>query len=100
MFIAMNRFKIVPGKEEDFITVWKNRETYLDEVPGFISFNLLQGDSNAEYTLFASHSTWQSREDFTHWTKSEAFRKAHGSAGGNKGLYLGHPEFEGFDTVI
>jgi hypothetical protein len=33
------------------------------------------------------------------WTKSEAFRAAHASAGGNKPLYLGHPQFEGFETI-
>ena len=30
---------------------------------------------------------------------SEAFRLAYSNAGGNKPLYLGHPEFEGFDAV-
>ena len=40
-FIAMNRFKIVLGKEKDFESVWKSRETFLDEVKGFIDFNLL-----------------------------------------------------------
>ena len=35
MFVAMNRFKILIGKENDFETVWKNRETHLDKVPGF-----------------------------------------------------------------
>jgi hypothetical protein len=29
---------------------------------------------------------------------SEAFRAAHASAGGNKPLYLGHPQFEGFEV--
>ncbi|HCL61777.1 MAG TPA: antibiotic biosynthesis monooxygenase, partial [Rhizobiales bacterium] len=36
---------------------------------------------------------------FLDWTRSDAFRKAHGGTGANKPLYLGHPEFEGF-TVI
>ena len=38
--------------------------------------------------------------DFEAWTKSEAFRLAHKNAGSNKDLYLGHPEFEGFEVVI
>ncbi|WP_279147126.1 antibiotic biosynthesis monooxygenase family protein [Photobacterium carnosum] len=61
MYIAMNRFKIRLGSEQEFIDIWKNRETYLDTVPGFQSFNLLQGASNDDYTLFASHSVWDSR---------------------------------------
>jgi heme-degrading monooxygenase HmoA len=49
--------------------------------------------------LFASHTIWASRADFEAWTTSEAFRLAHRGAGGNKPLYQGHPEFEGFDVV-
>jgi len=40
MFIAMNRFKIKPGSEQDFIDIWKNRDSYLKDVPGFKQFNL------------------------------------------------------------
>jgi len=100
MFIAMNRFKIATGSENEFIDIWKKRETYLDNVPGFKEFHLLQGPSHDDYTLFASHSVWESREAFETWTKSEAFRKAHITAGGAKGIYLGPPQFEGFDEVI
>ena len=100
MFIAMNRFKIAPGREGEFIEIWKKRETYLDEVPGFREFHLLQGPGSDEYTLFASHSVWQSRQAFEDWTHSEAFRKAHSGAGSSKGLYLGHPHFEGFEAVL
>ena len=99
-FIAMNRFKIVLGRENDFESVWKSRETFLDEVQGFIDFHLLRGETTDEFTLYSSHSTWQSKEDFIAWTKSEAFRKAHKNAGENKPLYIGHPEFEGFDVVL
>lgn len=100
MYIAMNRFRIVPGREQEFIDIWKNRETFLSEVPGFKEFHLLQGPSNDEHTLFASHSIWESAEAFTNWTRSEAFRKAHTDAGGAKDIYLGPPQFEGFDVVL
>ncbi|WP_086930167.1 antibiotic biosynthesis monooxygenase family protein [Agarilytica rhodophyticola] len=102
MFIAMNRFKVVLGCEQDFVDVWKNRETYLDTVPGFKTFHLLKGPTDEECTLFASHSVWESREAFEAWTKSEAFRKAHANAGskGKKDIYVGHPKFEGFEEVL
>ena len=79
-FIAMNRFKIVPKREQDFENIWKNRETHLDGVPGFIEFHLVKGKSEDTHTLYASHSTWKSREDFESWTKSEAFRLSHKGA--------------------
>ena len=100
MFVAMNRFKIVAGREEDFIAIWKNRDTYLDTVPGFKTFHLLRGPDGEGYTLFASHSIWDSRDAFEAWTKSEAFRKAHANAGGAKDIYLGPPQFEGFEAVV
>lgn len=100
MFIAMNRFMITKGREEEFIAVWRNRETYLDQVPGFREFHLLRGPGNDTCTLFASHSVWATRQAFEDWTRSEAFRKAHGQAGATKGLYLGPPQFEGFEAVL
>ena len=100
MFIAMNRFKIVLGKEKEFEDVWKNRDTHLKDVPGFKEFNLVKGDTNNEHTLYASHSIWDSKNDFINWTKSEAFRLAHKNSGQHKGLYLGHPNFEGFEVVL
>lgn len=100
MYIAMNRFKIALGREEDFIEVWKKRESYLDEVPGFKEFHLLRGASAEDHTLFASHSVWESEESFAAWTYSEAFRKAHAGAGANRDLHVGPPHFEGFQVVL
>ena len=96
----MNRFKIIPGNEDDFLEIWKNRESFLDQVPGFKQFNLLKGPVTDEYSLFASHSIWESKQAFEDWTKSEAFRKAHANVGDVKPVYLGKPEFEGFERAL
>jgi heme-degrading monooxygenase HmoA len=79
MFIAMNRFKVIKGAEKDFEHVWLSRETHLDEMAGFVEFHLLKGPEKEDHVLYSSH-------------------KAHAGAGGNKPLYLGHPEFEGFQV--
>jgi heme-degrading monooxygenase HmoA len=100
MFIAMNRFRIAAGREPEFIEVWRKRDSQLSAVPGFKRFNLLQGPSDDQATIFVSHSTWDSAAAFEAWTHSEAFRAAHASAGQSKGLYLGPPHFEGFETVL
>lgn len=99
MFIAMNRFKVIPGAEADFEHVWTSRDTHLQGVPGFIVFHLLRGPAREDHTLYSSHTLWRTQEDFETWTRSEAFRLAHRNAGGNKPLYLGHPEFEGFEVI-
>jgi len=100
MFIAMNRFKIAPGFEEGFERVWRERDTYLSEVPGFKEFALLKGPVTVEYTLYASHSVWESRNAFEAWTQSDAFRRAHAQASAPKGTYLGHPQLETFEAVL
>ncbi len=100
MFVAMNRFHIVRGREAEFEKVWAERDTHLDGVPGFMEFRLLKGPEFDDHTLYASHSTWTDREAFDAWTRSEAFRKAHAGAGERRSLYLGHPEFEGFEAVL
>jgi heme-degrading monooxygenase HmoA len=98
MFIAMNRFRVRKGSEQAFEQVWLSRDTHLQEVPGFVEFHLLKGAEGDDHTLYASHTIWQSRAAFEAWTRSEAFRAAHKSAGDNKPLYIDHPQFEGFEV--
>ena len=100
MFLAMNRFKIALGFEDGFENVWRERDSYLSEVEGFVSFNLMKGMVTEEFVLYASHSVWQSKEAFEAWTDSEHFRKAHAQASAPKGTYLGHPDLELFDSVL
>ena len=96
----MNRFKIMSGKEDVFESIWKERDSHLEGVAGFKSFHLIRGKKESEFTLYASHSTWASESAFLGWTKSEAFRRAHSGAGEHNDIYLGHPEFEGFEVII
>jgi heme-degrading monooxygenase HmoA len=50
--------------------------------------------------LYSSHTIWANHAAFEGWTQSEAFRAAHRNAGGEtRSLYLGHPEFEGFEVI-
>ena len=100
MFLAMNRFKVKRGSETEFERVWRERDTYLATLPGFVSFALLRGRDHEEYTLYSSHTIWENRAHFEEWTRSDAFRVAHRNAGGNKVLYVGHPELELFESVI
>lgn len=101
MFIAMNRFKVNPGKQSDFEEMWRNRETYLHEVPGFVSFCLLKNwiaeDGGA--TEYISHSTWRTREDFENWTKSENFTRGH-SQGSVAGILAGPPVVSLYESVL
>ena len=96
MFVAMNRFRIVPGQEQRFEQIWRERESHLDAVPGFVRFALLRGDRQGDYI---SHSTWESRETFEAWTQSEAFRRGH-AQGSLQGVLAGPPEISLYESVI
>ncbi|MGF1553297.1 MAG: antibiotic biosynthesis monooxygenase family protein [Paracoccaceae bacterium] len=99
MYVAMNRFRVAPGREAEFEAIWKGRKSHLESVPGFKQFHLLKGPSDEDAVLYASHTIWESRAAFEAWTRSEAFREAHKDAGGHRDLYLGPPRFEGFEPV-
>lgn len=53
-----------------------------------------------DHTLYASHALWETRQHFVDWTHSEHFREAHKNAGQNRHLYIGGPEFEGFEVIL
>jgi len=95
----MNRFPIAEGREADFEEVWRRRESYLDEVDGFVRFHLLRGEPKEGRTIFISRSEWKHRDAFVAWTNSEAFTKAHRQARSPEGVVLGHPQFEGYEVV-
>ncbi len=99
MFIAMNRFKVLKGEEGAFEHLWLSRETHLGTVPGFVEFHMLRGPEREDHVLYSSHTVWANRDLFTDWTNSEAFRAAHRGTGQTKPMYLGHPEFEGFEVI-
>ena len=103
MYIAMNRFKVAPGSEAAFERMWTSRESHLHGVPGFVEFHLLRGPARDDHVLYSSHTIWADHGSFEGWTRSEAFRAAHHDAGaagrGDAPLYLGRPEFEGFEVI-
>lgn len=99
MFIAMNRFKVRKDASDEFEAVWRDRDSHLGEMDGFLEFHMLRGPEREDHVLYASHTVWRSRADFEAWTRSEQFRRSHARAPGSKPLYLEHPEFEGFEAI-
>lgn len=101
-YIAMNRFKIAEGCETAFEEVWRSRESRLKELSGFREFRLLKGQKSEGFTLYSSHVLRDRKADFEAWTKSEQFRASHRNASDSrsKGAILGHPEYEGFETIL
>ena len=100
MFVAMNRFRIAPGQEEAFEALWRNRDSRLAGVEGFVDFKLLRGPAAADHSLYVSHSVWRDRAAFEAWSRSAPFRNAHAAAGESRAMYLGPPTLELFESVV
>lgn len=99
MILVMNRFNVTPGREDDFEEAFRNRAGLIDGMPGFMGLDMLRPASPGG--VFISMSRWASMEAFEGWTKSEAFRRAHGKR--HEGMFQGHPVleiFEVFDSTM
>ena len=99
MYLTMNRFKVRKDAVQSFEDLWMNRDSHLDTVPGFLEFELMRGAEAEDHILYASHTSWESRQAFEDWTRSDVFRAAHKGAGSSKHLYLEPPALEIFETV-
>ncbi len=99
MYVACNRFRVIPAATAEFEAMWLNRESHLHEVDGFMTFHLLRGPAAEDHVLYSSFTLWASREAFEGWTRSEQFRRAHAGAGGSKPTTIGPPQFEGFEVL-
>jgi heme-degrading monooxygenase HmoA len=96
MYVAMNNFKVAQGKAEDFERAWRERQSYLADVPGFVQFSLLRCDVPGEYI---SHTIWRDRDAFIAWTQSEAFAAGH-RQGSLMGVLEGPPQLRTYEAVI
>jgi heme-degrading monooxygenase HmoA len=99
MYIAMNQFRVKPDHANAFEQAWRDRQSFLAEVPGFETFHLLRGPIDGEAQLYASHTVWRDEASFKAWTESEAFRKAHAQGGKTVSYLLGPPKLMGWQSV-
>jgi len=99
MFVTMNRFTIATEFREAFEDRFRQRESFLGEVPGFIRNTVLrpvEGSSNQHIVM----TLWTSREAFENWTKSDSFRKAHANAGKTPTEWYAAPtKLDAFESV-
>jgi heme-degrading monooxygenase HmoA len=79
MITVANRIYVKAEYSEAFEKVFRERARLVDEMPGFVSNQVLrpvnEGDPYIVFTL------WNSREDFINWVRSDAFVKGHAQSG-------------------
>lgn len=96
-FVALSRFTIANGMEEEVQEAFRNRPHLVDGAPGFVRMEVLcPTDVPAEIWLL---TWWSDEESFRVWHRSHLYRESH--AGIPKGLKLvpGSVEIRSFRHV-
>ncbi|RMH61830.1 MAG: antibiotic biosynthesis monooxygenase [Zetaproteobacteria bacterium] len=99
MFVTMNRFAVRPEHRADFERRWRERESRLAEVPGFIRNSVLRPVEGAgeHYVVM---TLWESRAAFERWVHSDAFRAAHARAAKTPKEWFAAPNrLEAFEAI-
>ena len=79
MITVANRIYVKAEYGEQFERVFRERARLVDEMPGFVSNQVLRPVNDGEpYIVF---TIWQSRADFMNWVRSDAFVKGHAQSG-------------------
>jgi len=74
VLIVSNRLPVAKGHEEEFERRWKDRKWTITKSPGFIRTEVLRPVKGEHYVVMTH---WRTKEDFEHWTESQAFMEAH-----------------------
>jgi len=79
MITVANRIYVKPEYAEAFEQRFRERAGLVDKMPGFISNQVRRPVNDGDpYVVF---TTWNSRQDFMDWIKSDAFVKGHAQSG-------------------
>ncbi len=79
MFVVCNRVTVNPERAEAFEALFLSRAGMVDGMPGFVSFQLLRPAKTEDgYMVMV---TWESKEHYHGWLKSESFHKGHTRTG-------------------
>lgn len=79
MITVMNRIAVHAEYAEQFEARFLDRARLVDEMPGFISNQVLRPVTPGEPYIVLT--LWNSREEFEAWTSSDAFVKGHARSG-------------------
>ena len=94
MFVAINRLRVpyeYAGRlEEGFARAAGG----MDDVAGFVSFDLLRAEAGGEYLVL---TRWRDRASFEAWREGDAFQRSHGGANPNSPV---KSELSAYDVVL
>lgn len=97
MIVVMNRLLLDASQAGGMLERLATGNGELEGTAGFVEFRLLApAEPEGAHIVM---TVWESREDFEAWTKSDAFRRAHGDRAAMGGALRGRPVLESYEVV-
>lgn len=79
MFVVCNRVQVNPTHAAVFEQLFLSRSHMVDNSPGFVRFQLMRpAKTDDSYVVMV---TWESKEAYQAWLKSDAFKQGHSRTG-------------------
>jgi heme-degrading monooxygenase HmoA len=79
MITVANRIYVNAEYADRFEARFRERAGLVDKMPGFVSNQVLRPVNEGDpYVVF---TTWESRQDFLNWVRSDEFVKGHAQSG-------------------
>jgi heme-degrading monooxygenase HmoA len=79
MITVANRLYVAPAYADAFEKVFRERAGLVDGMPGFVSNQVLRPVNEGDPYIILT--TWNSRQDFLNWVRSDEFQKGHAQSG-------------------
>ena len=98
MIVTSNRIPVNPEHADAFEESFKKRAGQVDNMDGFISFQLLRPTKDGNPYIVMT--TWESQAHFEGWTNSEEFKQGHAKSSSlPKEAFLGRPTIEIHEVI-
>jgi heme oxygenase (staphylobilin-producing) len=94
MFVAINTLKVPGEYGEKLEQAFGRNAGGMQEVAGFVSFDLLRSDAGGEYLVV---TRWEDKPSFEAWRAGDAFSRAHSGTNPNSPVTS---ELGTYDVVI
>lgn len=76
MFVIENHIRVQKGHVESVLEKFRQPKGVTSS-PGFVRVEVFKKVDHEEYDVVVVRTVWENEENFTAWTNSESFHKAH-----------------------
>ncbi|GGE70084.1 antibiotic biosynthesis monooxygenase [Priestia taiwanensis] len=98
MYIVTNTIRVKTGFGDELIARFKETKA-IQEFEGFVRLELWRTEGVTEFEELKVCTTWDKKESFEAWFKSESFKKAHSGKKGKSGNVIGS-DIHKYEVVV